>query len=74
LNIKENTIKVLWFKAWDLEKATATYLEWEQKFQNENDGQVVLVAWESLNILSHAYPNYFWDTKKFITLLQSNMS
>jgi hypothetical protein len=27
-----------------------------------------------LNTLSHAYPNYFWDTKKFITLLHNSLS
>jgi hypothetical protein len=34
-------------------------LEWEQRFQNENEGQVVLVSGEPLKELVHAYPNYF---------------
>ena len=70
-NIKENTVRVLWFKPWELWRATNTYLEWEQQFKTEDEWQVVLVSGESLKTLKHAYPNYFWDTWKFIALLQS---
>lgn len=70
LNLQDHTIKVLWFKSWELDKATELYLQQEQLFKTEDEGQVVLVAGESLKTLSHAYPNYFGDTAKFISLLQ----
>lgn len=74
LNLQENTIIVNWYKSWELEKATLDYSTWEQKFQNEADGQVVLVSWESLKILSDAYPNFFWDTKEFVKLLENSIN
>ncbi len=66
LNIEERTINVSGYKKWELEEATAKYLEEEKKFRDENIWQVVLVAWESLLSLKHAYPNYFWNTKDFL--------
>ncbi len=74
LNIKEHTIKVRGFEKWHLEEATANYLEEEKKFKDENVWQVVLVAWESLLALRHAYPNYFWNTKNFLSHLKTILS
>lgn len=74
LNIKERTIQVKWFKKGELEDATANYLDEEKNFKDENVWQVVLVAWESLKALTHAYPNYFWDTRMFLNHLKNALS
>ena len=71
LNIENQTRTILWFKSWELEEATKEYLKQEQTFKDEKKWQVVLVSWESLKILPHAYPNYFLDTERFIVLLKS---
>lgn len=54
-----------------LGEATAAYLAEEKRLRDEEDGQVVLVAADSLRALRSAYPNYFLDTQVFFRALHN---
>jgi len=54
-----------------LQTATSEYLQREKLAKDKDEVQVVLVAAQSLSALRKAYPNYFLDTGKFVSLIQS---
>jgi hypothetical protein len=63
LNPSEKRVKVTGYKSNELAKASADYLTVE-KMGSSTDA--VLVSVDSIVALRRAYPNYFFDTAKFI--------
>ncbi|MFA5996730.1 MAG: RelA/SpoT domain-containing protein [Candidatus Paceibacterota bacterium] len=68
-SIEEITIKG--FKKSELEVATQTYLEAEERILSAAGAEAVLVSVDSVAALQRAYPNYFLDTKFFVELIDS---
>ncbi len=63
-------ISVTRFSSSELEKATNEYLRREKRAVKERDYDVVLVSASSVHNLQAAYPNYFADSKQFVSYLQ----
>ncbi len=63
-------ISVTRFSSGELEKATNEYLRREKRAVKERDYDVVLVSASSVHNLQAAYPNYFADSKQFVSYLQ----
>ncbi|MGH9690081.1 MAG: hypothetical protein ACRD4C_03070 [Candidatus Acidiferrales bacterium] len=62
------------FKKDQIEAAQAAYEKAEKETENSPNMQVVLVAVEDLDALRKAYPNYYVDTKDFITAVRREIS
>lgn len=62
------------YKPNEMEQASADYLAAERSLSQTPGVDVVLVSVESLDALRRAYPNYFADTRLFLTELRSAMS
>lgn len=65
------TLEINGYKRLELEKATEDYILAEQRVAEELGSEAVLVKTESLVALRSAYPNYFLDTQRFLSELQS---
>jgi ppGpp synthetase/RelA/SpoT-type nucleotidyltranferase len=59
------SLSIIGYKSNELEQANKEYMEAER-----NGADAVLVSVESLAALRRAYPNYFLDTRVFLTALQ----
>jgi hypothetical protein len=69
LDIAANKLNIKGYKAADIDKATADYLEAEKRLSTKN-GDAVLVSVESIAALRRAYPNYYLDTDVFLILVE----
>lgn len=69
LDAVERTVSVSSFGKLRLEEANAAYAEAERKAAEHPDMQTVLVATSSIEALRRAFPNYFLDTKQFLSAL-----
>lgn len=65
LDLERRVISLQGFNKNQLEEATNTYNEKEQKYSDDNTKDLVLVSAGSLLELKRAYPNYFSDTNMF---------
>lgn len=65
LEVDKSNIQVRRFPLERLEDATEKYAEFEKRFKDNPNKDVVLVSAESINGLRKAYPNYFADTTEF---------
>lgn len=66
--------RVKGFKKEDSVRAHAEYSNTEQALELDSLTQVVLVSVSSVAALKRAYPNYFFDTKAFLSDLQRVLS
>lgn len=72
LDPSEMTVRITGYKSEQLERASADYLNVEQRMLSRSSfGDAVLVSVDSLATLRKAYPNYFLDTDRFIELVKS---
>jgi putative GTP pyrophosphokinase len=67
LDLKKLTLNIIGFPLELFESANREYTKLEKQYSGNNDYQVVLVSIESINELKEAYPNYFLDTKVFLS-------
>lgn len=74
LDIEQNKLEVSGYKATDIDKAAADYLEAEKRLAGRAVGDAVLVSVESLASLKRAYPNYFLDTDLFVELTEKALA
>jgi ppGpp synthetase/RelA/SpoT-type nucleotidyltranferase len=73
VNHKTKFVTVTGFKQAESNKATAKYLEVEQKIKDSKESDAVLVSVDSMAALRRAYPNYFLDTKVFVDLMNETL-
>lgn len=69
LDATERTVSLFSFGKKRLDEANAAYAEAERKASEHPDMQTVLVATSSVEALRRAFPNYFLDTKQFLSAL-----
>jgi Uncharacterized protein conserved in bacteria len=65
LNYKESSLQIKSYSKTEIEKATNDYNEIEKNTKN-SETDAVLVSVSSFSSLKSAYPNYFYDIKKFV--------
>ena len=70
LNPGEGTVNINGYARSELERATADYLATERVLDSVPGGEAVLVSVESVSALQRAYPNYFLDTRAFVSALR----
>lgn len=70
LDAAERTVSIESFGRRRLEDANEAYTRAEQRALSHQDMQVVLVATGSIDSLKRAYPNYFLDTRQFLSALR----
>lgn len=70
LNPSADTITIRGFGRRELEDATKQYLEIERSIDGSTGAEAVLVSVESIASLKRAYPNYFLDTRAFLTAVR----
>lgn len=69
LDAVERTVSVSSFGKRRLDEANAAYAAAERRASEHPDMQTVLVATSSVEALRRAFPNYFLDTKQFLSAL-----
>lgn len=62
-------ISVTRYKISEFDRATSVYLQKEKQAKVDAGNDVVLVAASSMHALKNAYPNYFADSRQFVTLM-----
>ena len=67
LKFQEKMVEIESFGKKRFSAASERYSQLEKDIEKGGEIQVVLVATSSIDLLSQAYPNYFLDTKKFIS-------
>lgn len=70
LDAKDKTVSITSYGQKRIEEANKDYSNLETVIKDDPDKQVVLVATNSVKALKKAYPNYFLDTKEFISALR----
>ena len=70
LDAKDKIVTITSYGQKRIEEANRKYSELESITKSDIDKQVVLVATNSIKALKKAYPNYFLDTKEFISALR----
>lgn len=74
LDTGARTINVTGFLAKELEEAVTLYLKAERETKSAQANDTVLVSVDSLASLRRAYPNYFADTRVFLSLMRQALS
>ncbi|BBD70999.1 hypothetical protein NIES4072_74110 [Nostoc commune NIES-4072] len=69
LNIDEQNVQIWSYKEKYLSKATEDYINFEKKYKDTKEVDIVLVNAKSIKTLKKAYPNYFADSKEFLDKL-----
>ncbi|WOH67526.1 RelA/SpoT domain-containing protein [Bradyrhizobium sp. BWA-3-5] len=69
----QKLVNVTSFKHSESELATAKYLETEKKLKDRPNSDAVLVSVDSMDALRRAYPNYFLDTRVFVSLMEETL-
>ncbi|RCJ17502.1 hypothetical protein A6770_33970 [Nostoc minutum NIES-26] len=69
LNIDEQKVQIWFYKEKYLSKATEDYINFEKKYKDTKEVDIVLVNAKSIKTLKKAYPNYFADSKEFLDKL-----
>jgi putative GTP pyrophosphokinase len=69
LDAVERTVSISSFGIKRLDEASLAYAEAERVALEHEDMQTVLVATDSVESLRRAYPNYFLDTRQFLSAL-----
>jgi hypothetical protein len=70
LDAVERKLQITPFKATEAEAANNEYLRIEKQISGKPGCEAVLVSVSSLEVLRRAYPSYFLDTERFLTLLR----
>jgi hypothetical protein len=70
LNSADRSIRVMSYRADQLELALNNYIEEEKKWKDDASVQVVQVAVEDIEALQAAYPNYYLDTDEFLKAMR----
>ncbi len=70
LNLSTNKISIVAFSKNQLENAETFYKAKEEKEASNPNISIVLISAGNLKEIKRAYPNYFLDTRKFISQLQ----
>jgi len=71
LDTSKMVVNIMHFKKADLEHAVQEYLRLERESGSMNSDNIVLVSTQSVHNLKKAYPNYFADSNKFISNLET---
>ena len=71
LNIEKRVVNIKSFPKKEFDKANESYTLLERKYSKNNKFQIVLVSTESIKELQSAFPNYFLDTREFLTNMES---
>ncbi len=66
LNSDENTISLNTYSANQFDIAAQDYLNFETKYLNDKQINIVLVNAGDIKKLEESYPNYFMDTKTLV--------
>jgi hypothetical protein len=70
LDAAEQKLQITPFKASEADIANNEYLRIEKSISGKPGCEAVLVSVSSLEVLRRAYPSYFLDTERFLTLLR----
>ena len=71
LRAKERTLESAGYPKEMLEAAEQRYIQLEKEADGDLSRQVVLVSADSLQLLRSAYPNYFVDASRFVSLMSN---
>jgi hypothetical protein len=74
VNPSDKRIRVTGYTYKELEKAAQEYLDTERSIADHPGSEAVLVSVESLTTLRRAYPNYFLDTKVFLSAVRRTLA
>jgi ppGpp synthetase/RelA/SpoT-type nucleotidyltranferase len=74
LDTSSQTVSIKSFKASETEKANTEYLQIEKSIAGQPDKEAVLVSVHSFSALRTAYPSFFMDTGRFLTLLSETLA
>lgn len=74
LDPQADTVTVRSYHRNNLEQASADYLSVERSLDESTGAEAVLVSVDSIAALKKAYPNYFLDTRAFITALDQALA
>jgi hypothetical protein len=69
LDPRNKKVNVSAYSAAESEAAETAYLQVEKKLNKQTGAQAVLVSVDKVSSLRRAYPNYFLDTRNFVSLL-----
>ena len=70
LNIDQQDVQVWSYKEKYRFQATEDYKNFEKKYKDTKEVDIVLVNAKSIKTLKKAYPNYFADSKEFLDKLR----
>jgi len=73
IDVKRKRLSMSVFDKADFDKAAAKYLEQEKQAGIGGQKVVVLVSTEAVGGIKAAYPNYFGDSSRFISLLSASI-
>ncbi|MEH2248190.1 RelA/SpoT domain-containing protein [Nostoc sp.] len=74
LNIDKQQVQIWSYKEKYLSKATEDYINFEKKYKDTKEVDIVLVNAKSIKTLKKAYPNYFADSKEFLDKLNEALA
>jgi putative GTP pyrophosphokinase len=74
LDSKERTLRVEPFGGEDSDRSQKAYDKAEKDTERNPNTQVVLVSVDHVDVLRKAYPNYYVDTKGFISAVEREMN
>lgn len=69
LDIENKEISTEWFSKKRKEEANLRYSELEKELEWQNK-EIVLISVSEIKKLRELYPNYFWDTNTFVSILE----
>ena len=67
LDSKNRSVMIRPYLKTDLDRADIDYAEFEKRTKAGEPIEAVLVAVDRVKLLQQAYPNYFFDTRQFVT-------
>jgi len=72
IHVKNKALSLLNFAKSEFALAVSNYLEYEKMAASDGQQAVVLLAAEAVGGIKEAYPNYFGDSSRFLTLLRAS--
>jgi hypothetical protein len=70
LDLQNNKLNIQGYASRELDTATSMYLDAEKRIGSGMSSDAVLVSVESVASLRRAYPNYYFDSDLFVSLVE----
>lgn len=73
LNLTTNNLRITGFRRKDFDEAKKMYDFYEQDSKENQNTDVVLISLDKFKLFKQSYPNYYLDSRSFISVVKKEL-